>query len=231
MIKSNSVVLVGEMNPSIFSPAWIRQYVDLTVDDGSDAEVQVIHSEISDFMLCDIRFTVERNRLTIRSLAHDVELLVAVVEQIFGEVLSHTPIWAYGVNFERHVDFLSFEKRNELGRLLCPLAPWGEWAKGFDNRDPKLNSGMASVSMKKVISKAPDAYEMFTVQPSNLEEMNSTGVFFQINNHFSQVPGRDFKDPAFRSELLISLRENVSKYVTNFDSVVQHFLTWGGIDE
>ncbi|MBB4341382.1 hypothetical protein [Rhizobium leguminosarum] len=229
MIKSNTVVIVGDLNPAIFSPAWIRANIDLTVDDGSDPEVQIIHSEIADFMLADIRFTVERNRIIIRSLLHDVELLVAISQQMFGDVLSHTPIWAYGINFERHIDFETFEKRNALGRMLCPLDPWGDWAKDFDNKDPQLNGGMSSITMKKVYNKDPEIYEMFTIQPSNQKGYQDSGVFFQINNHFGQLSDRDKFDEKFRATLLTSMRENIGDYVKNFEAGINHFLAWGGI--
>lgn len=231
LIKSNSVVVIGDMNPSIFSPAWVRRYIDLRIDDGSEAEVQVIHPEIADFMLCDLRFTVERNRLTLRSMVHDLELLVAITQQMFGEVLSHTPIWAYGVNLECHVDFGSFEKRNELGRRLCPIEPWGAWGKDLDNRDPKLNGGMSSISMKKVLSLDPESFEIFTIQPSNAKDMENSGVFFAMNNHFSQVAGRDRTDEAFRKQLLHMMRESIAYYVSSFENIVEHFMTWGGVHE
>ncbi|KQV27560.1 hypothetical protein ASC97_04045 [Rhizobium sp. Root1203] len=219
------------MNPAIFSPAWIRRYIDLTIDDGSEAEVHVIHSEIADFMLSDLRFTVERNRITLRSMVHDMELLVAIFQQMFGEVLGHTPIWAYGVNLERHVDFGSFEKRNELGRRLCPLEPWGDWAKDFENKNPKMNGGMSTVSMKKQLSLEPEAYEIFTIQPSNAKEMDQSGVFFGMNNHFSQVTGKDKTDESFRKHLLQVMRENVPSYVSNFEGIVDHFMAWGEIHD
>jgi hypothetical protein len=231
LIKSNSVVIVGDMNPSIFSPAWVRRYIDLRIDDGSEAEVQVIHPEIADFMLCDLRFTVERNRMALRSMVHDMELLVAITQQMFGEVLGHTPVWAYGVNLDRHVDFGSFEKRNELGRLLCPLEPWGAWGKDFDNKDPRMNGGMSSISMKRVLSLDPESFETFTIQPSNAKDMEDSGVFFGMNNHYSQVTGKDRTDEAFRKQLLQVMRESIASYVSNFENIVGHFMNWGEIHE
>ncbi|WP_132078624.1 hypothetical protein [Sinorhizobium americanum] len=222
--------MVGNLNPAIFSPDWFRRNIELSIDDGSDAEVQIIHPEIADFMLCDLRFTVERNRITVRSLVHDIELLVALALQMFGGVLGHTPIWAFGVNFERHIDFLSFEKRNALGRMLCPLEPWGAWAKDFPHADPRLNGGMSSITMKKVISSDPEILELFTIQPSNQKEFADTGVFFQINNHFSL--GENHKgDADARSHMLDYMRTNVPHYLKTFEGIIDHFMAWGKINE
>lgn len=229
-MRAHTVVILGNFNPAIFSPEWVRKYLTLKVDDGQEAEIQIIHSDISDFMLSDIRFTIERNRMMFSSLSHDIELLAALAIETFASVLSHTPVWAYGINLERHIDFQSFEKRNALGRKLCPLDPWGEWAKGMENADPLKNGGMASIQMKKILNVEPDIWQTFTIQPSNAPDLKNNGVFFQVNNHYGDKTMQNKNDEERREVMFRHLRENVAFYVKSYNGVVEHFLAVEGVD-
>ncbi|MCP4408502.1 MAG: hypothetical protein GY807_12205 [Gammaproteobacteria bacterium] len=231
VIKSNSVVLLGDFNPAIFSPDWILRHLDFSVDDGEKPEIKFIHGEISDFMMSDIRFTTERNRFMITSASHDIELIASLALQMFNEVLVHTPMWAYGVNFEKHIDFVSHETRNKIGRELCPLEPWGSWASDFDNADPELNSGLSNISMKKIHSKKPEIYEVFSIQPSNISDMKGTGIFFKINNHFGDKNQSNKNDEKFRNTLFENLREKLIVYKNTFEEIVEHFMKKGGVSE
>lgn len=230
MLKANSVVLLGDFNPAIFSPDWLRKYVSISVDDGGEAEIKMIHPEITEFMLADIQFTFERNRVTLRTMVHEMEVLVSAILQMFHETLKHTPVWAYGMNLETHEDFGNFDARNRLGRLLCPIDPWGDWASGFDNKDPELNGGMYNITMKKPISKDPEIFQNFAIQPSNREELQSAGVFFAMNNHFGRREEQGKNNEGFRNFLFGHMRENVVTNVKGFQGLVKHFKEVGGVN-
>lgn len=223
MLRSCNVVFVGSYNPAIFSPAWVRNSKLISVDDGSEPSINLIHPDISDFELSDVQITVERNRFRLSSKVYGIEILVGISQVLFNDLLPQTPNSAVGVNFSEHIDFGSFADRNKVGRILAPIGPWGAWAENFDNPDFRLNGGMSSLSMKKSYSVDPDIFTVFTIQPSAPENLRETHVYFGSNNHFAVAKkALDEGDHRKVNEwLLLNLTERFAAYETEFDMVIE----------
>lgn len=120
---SASIVVVGSMNPAIFSPAWLRHWRIINEEEIAEAErppmLKIQKPEkASDEVLFGVEpprlfvtphlariqgktfvLLVEPERYTIETAsANSFNLLPAVTGRIFQQ-LSHTPIRAFGVNF------------------------------------------------------------------------------------------------------------------------------------
>ena len=64
-LQSASIVLVGKLNPPIFSPAWFAKIGVLTDQELEVTSTQIIHPEIAQFMLERFRLEVMPNRFMI----------------------------------------------------------------------------------------------------------------------------------------------------------------------
>jgi hypothetical protein len=182
-LSAYSIVLLGNFNPTIFTPSWFEKYELITEEEAASAVVTVIHPDISRFAAAGLTIQVETNRFAATGTVSAIQLKDFVLKT-FRDYLNHTPIRSMGINREVHFKLASADARMRLGRSLAPLEPWGEWGemiKGSDSKDP---GGMLSITMHQSgLSDRPKGHIQATIQPSS-SIPRAAGVFFQINDHF-----------------------------------------------
>ena len=186
-----SVVLVGNLNPKIFTPDWFARHELLTGKEADAAEVEVIHPQITKFRAGWLSLLVETERFVCDTTEPPIQLRDLVV-RTFSEHLSHTPLRALGIN--RTVDFSvgNVEQRDRIGYKLAPPEAWGSWAKDLMAASDKKRSGMTSLTMRQTIFKEarPPGHTSATVQPSTRIKKNA-GIFVQVNDHYEvENPGK-----------------------------------------
>ncbi len=184
-ISGASIVLVGKLNPHIFTPDWLLRHQLIGESDAASAEVKVIHPEISviEFEWMSVR--VERERFVVDTSNSPFVRIYDFTVSIFRQLLSHTPIQMLGINRLVHFDAGSFDQRNLLGRKLAPVEPWGEWAKELDGISPEEYGGLNSMTMRQ--NKVPDRKKgsiNAKIEPSTRILNGVSGVFMQINDHY-----------------------------------------------
>ena len=119
------IVVLGDFNPTIFSPRWFSSNGLIRESVADSAQVQVIHPEISDFTADWLRLQVARDRFLMGTTQAPYVRLRDLVLQIFSECLPHTPLRAFGINFGVHFLVDSRATRDRIGTALAPLGPWG----------------------------------------------------------------------------------------------------------
>src|SRR5208337_4054919 len=94
------------------------------------AQVVVISSEITAFAIDSLfDLQVQKTRFSLsRSVAPQI-LICDLVTRIFTDLLPLTPIGSMGINRTVHFSVGDSEKRDRIGEILAPRAPWGEWGK------------------------------------------------------------------------------------------------------
>jgi len=180
-LSAYSIVLLGNFNPTIFTPSWFEKYDLLTEEEAANADLTVVHPEISRFVAAGLTIQVETNRFSASGTASAIQLKDFVLKT-FRDYLNHTPIRSLGINREVHYKLPSAEARMKLGRALAPLDPWGEWGKEIDE---SKDSGGGLISLTMHLAKEPDTvkgHTRVTIQPSAQIPRNA-GVFFQVNDH------------------------------------------------
>jgi hypothetical protein len=143
-ISAYSVVLLGNFNPTIFTPAWFEKYGLLTEDEAAAADVSVIHPNIARFSAAGLTVQVENTRFSTTGVVSAVQIKDFVLKT-FRDYLSHTPLRMMGINREVHFKLANADARMRLGRSLAPLAPWGDWGKEIGQT--KEPGGMLSLTM------------------------------------------------------------------------------------
>lgn len=216
-------MLIGSLNPAIFTPDWLRFHEIIEVDEQKEAQIEIIHQAISKFTISEIRFSIERHRFIISSEAHEMSEIFNIVSKTFGEILPHTPLTAVGINYEEEFVLENADTRNTIGRQLAPLDPWGEWGQDLPNSDPKLNGGLASLTMAKVHSRTPfENISSFTVRPSSKADVAQEGVVLSSNNHFgNSKENADMGQKEINEKILYHTAINHSNYRKTFYDVCQ----------
>lgn len=175
-----SIVLRGTFNPAIFSPYWFEKY-KIIASKAEDADVQLIHPEVVSFRTDWLSLSSDKNSFTIATSEAPWVRCLDLVEQTFGDFLSHTPITQLGIN--RNIEFPSTMEKNEVvGHLLAPKKPWGDWGSQISKGVAGNHGGMRNVTMEiRDLEDREKGHVRASVSPS---EGNNHGVVVSINDHY-----------------------------------------------
>lgn len=180
---SASIILIGQFNPAIFSPAWIAKIGLVTDEDAAAATIAVIHPEVAQFSVGPYSFDVRLGRFAVEVASEPLVQVVDAVQVIFDEHLSHSPVRELGINYSEHYRLDSPERRIALGRQLAPLAPWGQWGEEIGQLDGALTSGVIDLAMIRSYDPPGSGERRVQVQPSNEIQPKEVGVFMLVNDH------------------------------------------------
>ena len=184
-ISGVSVVLLGDFNPAIFTPAWFALHGLLPEDVADNADLQVAHQQVTEFAADWLHLQVAVDRFSIETLQAPHIRLLDLVVRIFKEHLHHTPLRAFGINRQVHFQVKSSAERDRIGRTLAPVEPWGAWRQdlGLDGE----YGGMKSLTMSRVNPEGrPTGGQInVTVEPSNRIRNRRIGVHVRVNDHYA----------------------------------------------
>ncbi|XUJ34097.1 hypothetical protein ACQ5SK_43565 [Bradyrhizobium japonicum] len=218
-ISAYSVVLLGNFNPVIFTPNWFEKWGLLTEDEAANAEVSVIHPDITRFAAGGLTVQVELNRFSASGTQSAIKIKDFVLKT-FRDYLSHTPIRSIGINREVHYRLPNVGARVKLGRSLAPLAPWGEFGREMEEKPGKEVGGLLSITMHRQKEGTEiKGHVQATVQPSAIIPRN-VGVFFQINDHSEALDESNSSEVILRLAGLFVRRVHQAKredYRSGFD--------------
>ncbi len=184
-ISGVTVVLLGDFNPAIFTPAWFALHGLLPESVVEDADLQIAHPHVTQFAADWLRLHVTAARFLVETLQSPHVRLRDLVARTFKEYLHHTPVRAFGINRDVHFRVKSFAERDRIGRILAPVKPWGTWghALGLDGE----NNGMRSLTMSQMDPGGrPSGGKInITIQPSNKIDKARPGVYVGVNDHYA----------------------------------------------
>ena len=221
-ISGVTLVLIGNFNPSIFTPAWFGWQNLLPKGIVDAAELQIAQPLITAFRADWLELQIVPDKFLINSVQPPFVRIQDLAIRVFREQLPHTPLRTMGIN--RQVDFLvdSFEERDRLGRLLAPTEPWGEWGRQLDP-DGK-HGGMTSLRMSQVNirDRSPGDMINVTVQPSSRIGNGETGIYIEVNDHFAIV---DSKGQTATSEIVNILEERFEDSLRRAEQIIDHVMS------
>jgi hypothetical protein len=182
--SSASVVVVGNLNPTIFTPDWFLRHGLISEGERDGSTVGVIHSQLAQFRTEWFELVVEQEKFIITTEQAPRIRIFDVALRVFGEFLIHTPLRSLGINRVVHFRVADWTTRDKIGWTLAPPEAWGEWAPAIKDGEGPKHGGMTSVTMQqRNLDDRPAGYISATVQPSNLIEAG-LGVFVSINDHY-----------------------------------------------
>jgi hypothetical protein len=124
-----AVVVKGNFNPSIFSPAWLLSRGVIGSEEFDKSEVTLITADVARFrcgwLTCSVtRDTLEMSTSTLEEFGRVRDATVVVLESLI-----HTPISALGINYSAHFAVASNAAWHAMGDLLAPKAIWEDCLK------------------------------------------------------------------------------------------------------
>lgn len=172
-IEAASIVLLGNLNPSIFQPAWLAAHDLIRKEESNAAKISIIAPQIAQFSLdwVNLEVTEERFSASTTDPAYH-EPLRDLVLGIFT-LLEHTPLKKMGINRHMHYKIPSVDRWHAFGDLLAPKNIWKELLR---------SPGMASLTIQdRPIEQEGLRTEVnIKVEPSRRVH---PGIFISVNNH------------------------------------------------
>ena len=119
------VVLLGDFNPAIFTPAWFAMHGLLPQAAADSAKLEVAHHQVTMFSTDWLHLQVTSDRFLADTVQAPHVRVRDLVVRVFKEHLNHTPVRAMGINRSVHFRVGSLAERDQIGRALAPVEPWG----------------------------------------------------------------------------------------------------------
>lgn len=221
-ITGASLVLIGNFNPSIFTPAWFGWQNLLPKRTVDVAELQIAQPQITAFRADWLELQIVPNRFSISTAQQPFIRVRDLAIKIFREELPHTPLQSMGINRQVHFLANSLEERDHLGRLLAPTQPWGEWGRQLE--PDGLHGGMTSLTMTQVNpqDRPPDGGINVTVQPSKEIGQGGTGVYIEVNDHYVV---HDPNSQSASREIVNMLEKKFDESLRRAEQIIDHIMS------
>lgn len=220
-IDGVGVVLIGDFNPAILTPAWFALNGLLPEALVENASLRVAHKEVTAFEADWLRLNVSGQSFSVETLQAPHVRIRDLVSRVFGEQLSHTPLRAFGINRQVHFRVDDLQQRDTIGRRLAPVEPWGAWsdALGLDGE----HGGMTSLTMTQV---DPDGRPKggrinVTVEPSTRIGEGRSGVYVQVNDHYTVAHMK----AGTASTAIHLLVENFDESLKRSEQIIDHVMS------
>ncbi len=182
-ISTCSIVLLGQFNPAIFQPEWLKA-MNIESENTNPESDLIIHNEIANFSIDTRSYLVQPTRFKIATDTAPWVRILDITYKIFTEHLNGTPIRAFGVNFEVHFKLRSFESRTKLGRILAPIEPWEKFGAEMDTEEKEMTGGLWSLTMKKKAQNiSGSTRETYVKIEPSVRIKDNKGVYMNVNAH------------------------------------------------
>ena len=220
-IDGVSVILVGSFNPAIFTPAWFDLHGLLPERIADSADLAVAHKQMTMFNADWLRLEVTPDQFHAETVQAPHVRIHDLVLRVFGEHLHHTPLTAFGLNRNVHFQVGSLAARDQLGRILAPMEPWGAWRQelGLDGEQ----GGMTSLTMTQVDPEGRPAGGRVNVkvEPSARIGNGRTGVFVGVNDHYAV----DGAGPSATEHLMDLFEANFQTSLSRSEQIIDHIMS------
>ena len=207
----HSIVLIGNFNPTVFQPVWLKDTGLLSEPDSEATQIKVIHPEVAELEADWFHLIVTRDRFSIRTkLESHHESLRDLVLGTF-KILESTPLRQLGINFLGDFGPYESERWHGIGDLLAPKEKWREI----------LNSpGLFNLQIKSLKENDEDGFIITTLQPS---KTNPNSIHIDLNDHYQL---KDLEKPISATEIISMLNEKWGTSVENSLKIINNILSW-----
>ena len=220
-ISGVGVVLLGDFNPAVFTPAWFALHGLLPERAAENAELQIAHPQVTKFSTEWLHLQVTPDRFAADTQHGPYIRVRDLAVRVFGEHLHHTPLKVLGINRDVHFREADQDARDRIGRRLAPVEPWGQWIEklGLDSE----YGGMRSLTMTSARpeGRPPGGQVNVKVEPSTRIGDGRTGIYVNVNDHYVIDPS----DPQGRAQLMRFLEEEFDSSIQRSDGIIDHIMS------
>jgi hypothetical protein len=219
-----TIVLLGRFSPAMFSPLWFFRNNLISEETADSATVEILHQDIAIVAFGKLRMQIEAGRFTAETTEAPWIDLGDFVSKTFTERLISTPINQMGINRVVHFSVGSEEMRNQIGRTLAPIEPWGDFGKAVADTKPPRRGGCVDVTMR--LPTSGDGYighMQVSVQPSGRLK-GDTGIYVQTNDHYDVGKLDEITDCEAIMNLLI---DNFERSTDQSERIIDQIMSLG----
>ena len=220
-IDGVAVVLRGNFNPAIFTPAWFVLHGLLPNTAADTATLHVAHAQVTQFSFDWLSLQVTTDTFVAETAQAPHIRVRDLVLRVFKEHLYHTPLRLMGINRDVHVPVANLAELKRIGRALAPVEPWGCYVEELElNAD---SGGMTTLKMSQLQPNGRPAGSQIniTVEPSNRIGGGRLGFYVQVNDRYA-VENSDSPDAA---ELMRFLGDGFETSLRISAGIVDHILS------
>lgn len=176
-----TTVIVGRLNPLIFSPEWLQANNIIGPQEATEARengIEVMAPNITSIALGSMKLVIEESRFV---LSVSDEPLVRAKDFPVGcfRALSHTPAFAIGINLNGTLRGDNIDSWHRFGDMLAPKEPWGDFVASASG---ERLGGVRALVMERL--GAPGGRRGHTRCAIQATENSNLEAALQINNHF-----------------------------------------------
>ncbi len=211
-MQGASLVAVGRFNPAIFHPIWFSTNELIRKEEADEAEIQVIHKDISVVSFKWFSLQVLTDRFIINTT--DASMFYPLRDLVMGTfaILEHTPVKAFGFNHYVHVDMSSEENWHAFGNHYAPKQSWERIIE---------NPGMRSLTIEGKRKGEEEGRIQVKIGPSLKIPY---GISIDINEHYD-IPEEKRELPAEAMAFFHDrLRNEWDGYLEYSEEVTRHLL-------
>ncbi|OGA37077.1 MAG: hypothetical protein A3G26_04805 [Betaproteobacteria bacterium RIFCSPLOWO2_12_FULL_65_110] len=171
--EETAIVLVGDLNPKIFHPAWFAMQGLIRSSEAEKAEVEIVHQDLASFSLEWVTIQVTRDRFA--AVTKSSAFRTHMRDLVAGTFtkLRHTPTRQLGINYTQRYRFPEKGEWHNFGHYLAPKSPW---------RSLLVSPGMRGI---RIEGGRPDddrrGFVLVTAEPA---EPDVATIQIQVNDHF-----------------------------------------------
>jgi len=172
-VKSASIVLVGNFNPSIFHPQWFAAHDVISQSEADDeSDFKIATPQVSSFSLTWGNIQVTTDQFVIRCKNPTFfTMLQDFVLKTFG-ILGHTPVSAMGINLEQKWLSTSEAEHRRFGDKIAPKDKWSFMSK----------PGLRDIVMEE--QQRPDEYSGYIQARIQSLREKQNSILISINDHY-----------------------------------------------
>jgi hypothetical protein len=203
-VSQVTIVAVGNFNPLILRPDWLRDKELIVGSDSEQLQIEVLHAELAILQFPWGRLVCDHNQFVIST---DQEPIISACDFFVKcfQMLPETPIRAVGINREIHFSAGSSQALHRVGDTVAPKEFWAP----FIMEGEKRIGGLRSLIMEQAIIENDMKYRrdgrpghiQFKVEPSLRMDV-PFGVYAHINDHFDLTSRGQPSDGRSASELV-----------------------------
>jgi hypothetical protein len=205
-IQGHTIVVLGQWNPAIFSPAWLRLNKLIGEKEQEASKVQFVVEPAASFSTDWLAVNVTQAQLVLgTTMPSEYQRLRDTAVGILT-VLGQTPVSALGVNLEAHWKPSDYEEWHRFGDELEPKKFW---------RESLVLPGLQSLTTRGVRPDLWSGYQDVTIEPST---RIPSSIYARVNDHFwlrrmeSQPSSRaEFPEERFRQPPVEPSFENINR--------------------
>ena len=221
-IDAIDIVLVGNFDPIVFTPAWFALHEFLPKHAADGAKVETIHPQLTAFSFDWLRLQVGTDHFIAETVQAPYIRVRDFVGRVFTERPGQSSLRALGINRGVHFRVRDRTDMDRIGRTLAPVEPWGSWGRGLEPAGE--HGGMASLTMSqvKIEGRPSDDRINVKVEPSNpIIGQGRAGIYVHVNDHYTTSD----TGPGATERLLTIVKSGFDGSLAQSDEIVDHVMS------